>query len=101
MAAADALDLPFLREGGAMGALMQTFNWSGTRLGPPAGWPQSLKTAVSLILRAQQPMFIGWGPDLISLYNDGYIAILGAKHPRALGTPCPRYGPRSGKSCGR
>lgn len=70
-----------------MGALMQTFNWSGTRLGPPAGWPQSLKTAVSLILRAQQPMFIGWGPDLISLYNDGYIAILGAKHPRALGHP--------------
>ena len=87
MFAADFPDLPFLREGGAMGALMQTFNWSGTRLGPPAAWPQSLKTAVSLILRAQQPMFIGWGPELISLYNDGYIAILGAKLPRALGHP--------------
>ncbi|MCC2632507.1 MAG: hypothetical protein K0S48_393 [Ramlibacter sp.] len=87
MGAQDLTVLPFLREGGAMGALIQAFDWSATRLGPPAGWPQSLKTAVSLLLRAQQPMFIGWGPDFVSLYNDGYIAILGAKHPRALGHP--------------
>ena len=70
-----------------MGALIRSFDWSATPLGPLAGWPQSLKTAVSLILRAQQPMFIGWGADYISLYNDGYIAILGAKHPQALGHP--------------
>ncbi len=70
-----------------MGALMQTFDWAATPVGATLGWPQSLKTAVSLILRAQQPMFIGWGPQFISLYNDGYIAILGAKHPRALGRP--------------
>ncbi|MBG9390556.1 hybrid sensor histidine kinase/response regulator [Caenimonas aquaedulcis] len=83
-------DLPapaFLREGGAMGALIQAFDWSGSALGAPADWPQSLKTAVGLALRAQQPMFIGWGPGLVSLYNDGYISILGAKHPRALGQP--------------
>jgi PAS domain S-box-containing protein len=30
-------------------------------------------------------MFIGWGPSYISLYNDGYIPILGDKHPDALG----------------
>jgi PAS domain S-box-containing protein len=87
MPAADATDLAFLRAGGAAGALLQAFDWSTTPLGPPAGWPQSLKTAVSLILRARQPMFIGWGPDFISLYNDGYIEILGAKHPHALGHP--------------
>ncbi|MGZ3361510.1 MAG: PAS domain-containing protein, partial [Xanthobacteraceae bacterium] len=40
---------------------------------------------MSLILRAQQPMFISWGPRYISLYNDGYIPILGDKHPDALG----------------
>jgi PAS domain S-box-containing protein len=80
-------EFPFLLEGGAMGALMQAFDWSATSLGTAGGWPQSLKTAVSLALRARQPMFIGWGPDFISLYNDGYIAILGAKHPRALGRP--------------
>lgn len=68
-----------------MGALISAFDWSATPLGALASWPQSLKTAVSLVLRARQPMFIGWGADYISLYNDGYIAILGDKHPRALG----------------
>src|SRR6478736_4331616 len=87
MHATELPELPFLAEGGAMGALMQAFDWSATSLGPAAGWPQSLKTAVSLALRARQPMFIGWGADFISLYNDGYIAILGAKHPGALGRP--------------
>jgi PAS domain S-box-containing protein len=87
MPVADLPDLPFLREGGAMGALIRTFDWAATPLGPLAAWPQSLKTAVSLMLRAQQPVFVGWGPDFFSLYNDGYIAILGAKHPAALGHP--------------
>jgi PAS domain S-box-containing protein len=81
----DSLDQPHLRGGGAMGAQIRCHDWSTTPLGAPASWPLSLKTAVSLILRAQQPMFIGWGPHCISLYNDGYIPILGDKHPAALG----------------
>jgi len=80
-----SLDLPHLRGGGAMGALMRCHDWSTTPLGPAASWPLSLKTAVSLMLRGQQPMFIGWGDRYISLYNDSYIAILGDKHPNALG----------------
>jgi PAS domain S-box-containing protein len=68
-----------------MGALIRCHDWSTTPLGAPASWPLSLKTAVSLILRAQQPMFIGWGTRAISLYNDGYVPILGDKHPHALG----------------
>jgi hypothetical protein len=28
-----------------------------------------------------------WGPDYISIYNDAYRPVLGAKHPWALGTP--------------
>lgn len=78
---------PHLRGGGAMGALIRCHDWSGTPLGAVESWPLSLKTAVSLLLRAQQPMFIGWGPCCISLYNDGYIPILGDKHPDALGRP--------------
>jgi signal transduction histidine kinase len=34
-------------------------------------------------------MFIWWGEQLIHLYNDGYTAILGAKHPEALAKPAP------------
>ncbi len=66
---------------------MRTLDWEETPLGAPQSWPQSLKTAVSLMLRARQPVFIGWGPQLISVYNDGYIPICGNKHPRALGSP--------------
>ena len=39
------------------------------------------------MLASQQPIWIGWGPELIKLYNDPYKAIVGGKHPRALGQP--------------
>ena len=87
MAISVPAQLPFLLEGGEAGALMRALDWEKTAMGPPAGWPQSLKTAVSLLLRARQPMFIGWGKDLVSIYNDGYIPICGGKHPQALGQP--------------
>ena len=32
-------------------------------------------------------MAVRWGPDLVMIYNDGYRAILGDKHPKALGLP--------------
>ena len=70
-----------------MGHLMRALDWEATPLGAARSWPQSLKTAVSLMLRARQPVFIGWGPQLVSLYNDGYIPICGRKHPHALAQP--------------
>lgn len=39
------------------------------------------------MLTSQQPIWIGWGPQLIKLYNDSYKPIVGGKHPRALGQP--------------
>jgi len=78
----------FLSGGGEMGRLIREFDWSGHRLGKPDDWPRSLKTAVSLILTSQQPMWIGWGPEISFLYNDAYLHVLGlAKHPKALGRP--------------
>ena len=76
----------FLAGGGEMGAAMRAFNWSATPLGPPAHWPQPLKTTVGIMLTSKFPMFLVWGPELTFLYNDGYIDVLGGKHP-ALGTP--------------
>ena len=66
---------------------MRSFDWERSKLGPPNTWPQSLKTAVRIILTSQQPMFVWWGDDLINLYNDAYRDILGRKHPDALGQP--------------
>ena len=70
-----------------MGELMRRMDWTETPLGPSEGWPQSLKTAVRIMLTSRQPIWIGWGPELVYLYNDPYQAIIGGKHPKALGQP--------------
>ncbi|MBL1201823.1 MAG: response regulator [Nostoc sp. GBBB01] len=80
-------DANFLFGGGEMGARMREFDWSQTSLGPTQHWPQSLKTAVRIMLTSRQPMFVWWGDELINLYNDPYKAIIGGKHPQALGQP--------------
>ena len=72
---------------------MRAKDWSSTGLGPPEGWPQSLRTAVSLLLNSRYPMFLFWGPQLIKIYNDGYRPITGDKHPWALGRPGPDVWP--------
>ena len=73
--------------GGELGARMRAMDWSSTHLGPVEDWPQSLRTCVRIILTSRQPMFIWWGDNLINLYNDAYKAIVGGKHPQALGEP--------------
>jgi PAS domain S-box-containing protein len=77
----------FLEGGGKMGELIRAFDWKKTSLGSPENWPQSLKTCVRIMLTSRQPIWIGWGKDLIKLYNDPYRAILGGNHPWALGQP--------------
>ncbi|HYG62706.1 MAG TPA: ATP-binding protein [Thermoanaerobaculia bacterium] len=79
--------LAFLSGGGDMGARMRALDWRRTPLGPPEGWPQSLKTAVRIMLTSRQPIWIGWGEQLTYLYNDAYKSIVGGKHPGALGQP--------------
>ncbi|WP_374945008.1 PAS domain-containing protein [Sphingomonas sp.] len=78
-------DAAFLDGGGAAGALMRAHDWQTTPLGPPEGWPQPLKTLVGVMLAADQPMFVAWGPEHILLYNDRYAPMLADRHPRALG----------------
>ncbi len=75
-----------LAGGGDMGALMRSIDWSQTAVGPVSSWPQSLRTALSILLETGFPMYIAWGPELIQFYNDGYRPILGStKHPAAMG----------------
>lgn len=78
-------DAAFLTGGGDLGALMRAHDWSGSPLGDPDVWPQSLRSVVGLLLGSKFPMFVAWGPELGFLYNDAYAEILGAKHPAALG----------------
>jgi len=67
--------------------------WRSTSLGPIESWPQSLRTAVDLILPSGLPMAVLWGPELVQIYNDGYAALMGAEHPAGLGRPARERGP--------
>lgn len=65
---------------------MRAYDWASSPLGAPLLWPQSLRTAVRILLNTNHPMFIFWGPDLIQFYNDAYSRTLGdERHPSALG----------------
>jgi PAS domain S-box-containing protein len=72
---------------GEMNARVRSFDWAATPLGPMDRWPQSLRIAVGICMSSRFPMFVWWGPELINIYNDAYVPMLGAKHPRALGRP--------------
>src|SRR5262249_34359545 len=74
-----------LTGGGEMGARIRAFDWSTTRLGPTEKWPQSLRSAVSILLPSRAQIVLFWGPELVALYNDAYAPVLGSKHPWALG----------------
>lgn len=75
-----------LSGGGEMGDLMRTINWESTPLGGVNTWPQSLRTALSILLTSKAPIFLWWGPHLVQFYNNAYRPILGStKHPKAMG----------------
>jgi signal transduction histidine kinase len=77
----------FLAGGGEMGERIRSFDWTATPLGHPHTWPPSLRTCVRIMLASRQPIWLGWGKQLIKLYNDPYRSIVGGKHPEALGQP--------------
>ena len=70
-----------------VGALMRGHEWTGTPLGLPEHWPQSLKTVVNIVLTSRYAMWMCWGEKFSFLYNDAYRPTLGIKHPWALGRP--------------
>jgi diguanylate cyclase (GGDEF)-like protein/PAS domain S-box-containing protein len=72
---------------GEMAERIRRIDWSTTPLGPVEAWPQSLKTALEIVLSSRYAMFVWWGKELINLYNDAYRPFLGKKHPQALGRP--------------
>jgi PAS domain S-box-containing protein len=63
-------------------------DWAATPLGLPGSWPQSLQTAVDILLSSRFPMWMAWGPQLTFFCNAAYRRdTLGRKYPWALGRP--------------
>ncbi|MDQ2147559.1 ATP-binding protein [Alcaligenaceae bacterium C4P045] len=70
-----------------MADVMRRHDWTKTSLGPPEQWPQTLKSALRILLTSKFEMWVGWGPDVAFFYNDAYRPTLGRKHPQALARP--------------
>lgn len=82
-------NLSFLNEDSEMSRLIKEKDWSKTPLGPIESWPQSLCTALSVILHSKMPMLVFWGPDYLCFFNDAHKPSLGMddKYISVLGEP--------------
>ncbi|HEX8359685.1 MAG TPA: histidine kinase dimerization/phospho-acceptor domain-containing protein, partial [Longimicrobium sp.] len=72
---------------GEVRRLCRARDWAATSLGAVDGWPQSLRTAVCMCQSAGLPMMVMWGPELVQIYNDAFVKVLGGRHPAGLGQP--------------
>ncbi|MEI4488633.1 ATP-binding protein [Frigidibacter sp. MR17.14] len=78
----------FLRvESSPVGAEIAAIDWASTPIGPIREWPVSLRSTLAMMLACPLPMFLAWGPDLRSFYNDAYRPILGYRAQGAIGRP--------------
>src|SRR6201981_750619 len=82
---ASSLSVAFLAGGGEAGERLRALDWTRHPLGPPEGWPQSLKTIVRVILDSRYAMWMAWGPELTFFCNDAYLPTVGLKRDWVLG----------------
>ena len=80
-------EIPTMRPPGTgeMAALIRSFDWEATPLGPNDHWPSPLRSAAAMIRAASSPVAVFWGPDLILLYNDAWSELMGGRHADFLG----------------
>ena len=74
-------------------ALIARTDWSRSPLGAAGTWPQSLRTAVDIVIHSPMPMLLLWGPQLTQIYNNGFALLAGSKHPHAFGQPAHQIWP--------
>jgi PAS domain S-box-containing protein len=71
-----------------VGRDLAAVDWAATPLGLPGSWPQSLQTAVDILLSSRFSMWMAWGTQLTFFCNAAYRRqTLGGKYPWALGRP--------------
>ena len=75
----------WLIDGGEMGELIRSMDWSQTPLGTRHLWPQSLRVAIGLCLESPLPSAIAWGTQRTHIYNDRYIPFCAKSHPQSMG----------------
>ena len=69
----------------AAGRLMAATDWASTPVGDPSAWSEALRGLVRTVLSSRYPMLLLWGDSFTQLYNDAYSALIGDRHPAAMG----------------
>jgi PAS domain S-box-containing protein len=64
----------FLSGGGTTGQRMRNADWKFNLLGSPAQWPQSLKTALRILLNSSLPTVLFWNAEYTCFYNDAFLS---------------------------
>ncbi|KAK8179682.1 hypothetical protein BC567DRAFT_248924 [Phyllosticta citribraziliensis] len=63
----------------------RSIDWSMTPLGPRHSWSPQLRLMANLILRDTRPAVLFWGPEVVMIYNEPYIELIGDLHPFSMG----------------
>ncbi|KAF2714322.1 hypothetical protein K504DRAFT_394618, partial [Pleomassaria siparia CBS 279.74] len=62
-------------------AWARSIDWASTQLGPMKSWSSQLRSIANLIMQDPRPAVLFFGPDLIMIYNEAYVELLGDLHP--------------------
>jgi hypothetical protein len=62
-------------------AWTRSLDWSQTPLGPMSTWSSQLRSIANLVTQDLRPAVVFCGPELIMIYNEAYIELLGGFHP--------------------
>jgi serine phosphatase RsbU (regulator of sigma subunit)/anti-sigma regulatory factor (Ser/Thr protein kinase) len=68
-------------------AIIRSFAWGDTPLGPIDTWDPVLRATVEVLLASPVPMALTYGEDFLLVYNDAYADLMGDRHPAAMGSP--------------
>ena len=80
---------------GELRAAYDAVDWASTSIGAPETWSTTLRQALDLSFGTGFGIMIAWGPELVMLYNAGYVPLIGDKHPAALGSTVREVFPES------
>jgi signal transduction histidine kinase len=73
------------REVSAHIKMIRSHDWASTDFGPMTSWSVELRRSVNICMSDPRPAAVWWHKSRSIIYNEGYAAILGKRHPQVLG----------------
>ncbi|GAB7350317.1 hypothetical protein MBLNU459_g0949t1 [Dothideomycetes sp. NU459] len=68
-------------------SLIRDYDWKETALGPIEDWHPVLRQYFVSTIPCPEPRVLYWGSDMVLLYNEAAVPVMGERHPSCLGHP--------------